>query len=76
MGPKDCAKGVHNFFELFHSHIALSSFTIINVCFKLIEAVVNLLVLSEKLQLLPKSWHFLRQYGKDVLLFCRYCLVD
>ena len=73
MGPENGAEGIHDVFELVHSHITLPSFAIVNICLKLIEAIVYLLMLSEELQLLPKSWHSLRKYGEDVLLFCKPC---
>ena len=73
MGPENGAEGIHDVFELVHPHIAFPSFAIINICLKLIETIVYLLMLSEELQLLSKSWHSLRKYGKDVLLFCKPC---
>ena len=69
--PENSAEGIHDVFELVHPHIALSSFAVVNICLKFIEAIVYLLMLSEELQLLPKSWHSLRKYGKDVLFFCK-----
>lgn len=73
MGPENRAERIHDLFELVHSHIALPSFAVVNVCFKLIEAVVYLLVLREELQLLLECGHPLREYRKDVLLLCRFC---
>lgn len=70
MGPENSAEGIHDVFELVHPHVTLPSFAIVNVCLKLIEANVDLLVLGKELQLLPECWHFLRKYGKYMLLFC------
>ena len=73
MGPENGAEGVHDIFELVHPHIALPRFAIVNICLKFIEAIVYLLMLSEEFQFLPKSWHSLRKYGEDVLLFYKPC---
>jgi len=71
MLPQHLSKSVHHCLQLAEPQLALAGPALGDVRLELLQAVVDLLVLREQLELFGKGRHLLRQYGKYVPLFDR-----
>lgn len=71
MLPKHLPKPIHNHLQLSKPQLPLPSPALRDIRLKLLQSVVDLLVLRQQLQLFAESRHFLRQDWEDVPLFDR-----
>ena len=71
MLPQHLPESIHHRLQLAEPQLALAGPALGDVRLELLQAVVDLLVLRQQLELFGKRRHLLRQYGKDVPLFDR-----
>jgi hypothetical protein len=69
--PENSSEPIHDFPQLRKPHFTFSAPTLRQIRLELIQPIVDLLVLSEEFELFPKSGHFLREDGENVLLLNR-----
>lgn len=68
MLPKHVPKPIHNLLQLAQPQLSRPARTIFKILLQNIKPLVNLLMLSQQLELLPERWHFLSEHGENVLL--------
>ena len=71
MFPQHRAEPIHHLPQLRKPQLALPSPALCKIRLELVQPVMNLLVLREQFELFAESGHFLREDGKNVLLFDR-----
>jgi len=69
--PENSSEPIHDFPQLREPHFTFPAPTLRKIRLELIQPIMDLLVLGEKLKLFTESGHFLRENGENMLLLDR-----